>query len=68
MTLTQGSPDVTLADKYTRPNGRVYMTGTQALVRLLLAQRERDRTAGLKTGGFVSGYRGSPLGALDQEL
>ncbi|HSV79887.1 MAG TPA: indolepyruvate ferredoxin oxidoreductase family protein [Ramlibacter sp.] len=59
---------VTLDDKYLKPRGRVYMTGTQALVRLLLAQKQRDAAAGLKTGGFVSGYRGSPLGALDQEL
>ncbi|MEY4909740.1 MAG: hypothetical protein RL260_3458 [Pseudomonadota bacterium] len=61
-------PDVTLDDKYTLGAGRVYMTGTQALVRLLLAQKQRDAAAGLKTGGFVSGYRGSPLGAVDQEL
>ncbi len=59
---------VTLDDKYLQARGRVYMTGTQALVRLLLAQKARDEAAGLKTGGFVSGYRGSPLGALDQEL
>jgi indolepyruvate ferredoxin oxidoreductase len=59
---------VTLDDKYLKPRGRVYMTGTQALVRLLLAQRQRDEAAGLNTGGFVSGYRGSPLGAVDQEL
>ncbi len=58
----------TLDDKYTLPSGRVYMTGTQALVRLLLAQKQRDTVAGLNTGGFVSGYRGSPLGAVDQEL
>ncbi len=44
------------------------MTGTQALVRLLLAQKQRDEAAGLNTAGFVSGYRGSPLGAVDQEL
>ncbi len=60
--------EVTLDDKYTLPAGRVYMTGTQALVRLLLAQKQRDAAAGLNTGGFVSGYRGSPLGAVDQEL
>lgn len=59
---------VTLEDKYTQAKGRVYMTGTQALVRLLLAQKQRDAAAGLHTGGFVSGYRGSPLGAVDQEL
>ncbi len=61
-------PAVQLSDKYELPKGRVYMTGTQALVRLLMAQKARDAAAGLNTGGFVSGYRGSPLGALDQEL
>ncbi len=60
--------DVRLTDKYELPSGRVYMTGTQALVRLLLAQKARDEAAGLNTEGFVSGYRGSPLGAVDQEL
>ncbi len=60
--------DVKLSDKYELPSGRVYMTGTQALVRLLLVQKARDEAAGLNTGGFVSGYRGSPLGAVDQEL
>src|SRR4029453_19506143 len=59
---------VPIADKYLKLRGRVYMTGTQALVRLLLAQKQRDAAAGLNTGGFVSGYRGSPLGAVDQEL
>src|SRR5574337_383406 len=59
---------VTLEDKYTLPSGRVYMSGYQALVRLLLIQRERDAAAGLNTAGFVSGYRGSPLGGLDQTL
>lgn len=57
-----------LADRYTRANGRVYMTGTQALVRMILDQRRRDQAAGLNTAGFVSGYRGSPLGAVDMEL
>ncbi|MEJ8824570.1 indolepyruvate ferredoxin oxidoreductase family protein [Variovorax humicola] len=59
---------VSLDDKYLKASGRVYMTGTQALVRMLLAQKQRDAAAGLNTGGFVSGYRGSPLGAVDQEL
>ncbi|MCK6373793.1 MAG: indolepyruvate ferredoxin oxidoreductase family protein [Zoogloea sp.] len=62
------TPDASLDDKYTAASGRVYLTGYQALVRLLLIQRERDRAAGLNTAGFVSGYRGSPLGGLDLSL
>jgi len=58
----------TLEDKYTLEKGRVFLTGTQALVRLALLQRERDARAGLNTAGFISGYRGSPLGGLDQTL
>jgi len=58
----------TLDDKYTLERGRVFMTGTQALIRLTMLQRERDRAAGLNTAGFISGYRGSPLGGLDQAL
>ena len=46
----------------------IFITGLQALTRLLLAQSHRDRAAGLNTAGFVSGYRGSPLGGLDREL
>ena len=57
-----------LEDRYAQASGRVFMTGTQALVRIVLDQARRDRQAGLKTGGFVSGYRGSPLGGLDLEL
>ena len=60
--------DVTLDDKYALDSGRVFLTGTQALVRLLILQRQRDVLAGLNTAGFVSGYRGSPLGALDLSL
>ncbi|AKU13948.1 indolepyruvate ferredoxin oxidoreductase [Azoarcus sp. CIB] len=60
--------NVSLEDKYTQAAGRVYLTGYQALVRLLMIQKERDRAAGLNTAGFVSGYRGSPLGGLDQTL
>jgi indolepyruvate ferredoxin oxidoreductase len=59
---------VTLDDKYALERGRVYLTGTQALVRLPMMQRQRDVAAGLNTGGFISGYRGSPLGGLDQAL
>jgi len=57
-----------LDDRYTVERGRVFLSGTQALVRLPMLQRERDRRAGLNTAGFVSGYRGSPLGGLDQAL
>ncbi|MDW4497326.1 indolepyruvate ferredoxin oxidoreductase family protein [Sulfitobacter sp. D35] len=57
-----------LSDRYTKTEGRVFLTGTQALVRIMLDQARRDRAAGLNTAGFVSGYRGSPLGGLDQEL
>src|SRR5712675_172807 len=57
-----------LDDKYTLERGRVFMTGTQALIRLMMLQHERDRRAGLNTAGFISGYRGSPLGGLDQAL
>ena len=60
--------EVALDDKYELDSGRVYLTGAQAFVRLLILQRQRDKLAGLNTGGFVSGYRGSPLGALDQSL
>ena len=57
-----------LEDRFRRTAGRVFMSGTQALVRILFDQAGRDRKAGLNTGGFVSGYRGSPLGAVDMEL
>ncbi len=63
-----GLRNVTLDDKYELESGRVYLTGVQALVRLLMLQRQRDRLAGLNTAGFVSGYRGSPLGGLDLAL
>ena len=59
---------VSLEDKYTVPRGRIYLTGTQALVRLPLLQKARDRAAGLDTAGFISGYRGSPLGGYDKAL
>src|SRR5436190_66557 len=59
---------VTLDDKYDLAKERVFLSGTQAIVRLALMQKERDRRAGLNTAGFVSGYRGSPLGGLDQQF
>src|SRR3974390_3361135 len=59
---------VTLEDKYTLQSGRIYLSGIQALVRLPMMQRERDRAAGLNTAGFISGYRGSPLGGYDTAL
>ena len=62
------TPLPTLDDKYTQATGKVLMTGVQALVRLPLMQRQRDLAAGLNTAGFISGYRGSPLGGFDQAL
>ncbi|HSH08280.1 MAG TPA: indolepyruvate ferredoxin oxidoreductase family protein [Burkholderiales bacterium] len=58
----------TLDDKYDLERGRVFLTGTQALVRLPIMQRRRDLAAGLNTAGYISGYRGSPLGGYDQAL
>ncbi len=60
--------EVTLDDKYTLDSGRVFLTGTQAIVRLPMLQRQRDLAAGLNTAGFISGYRGSPLGGIDQGM
>ena len=59
---------VSLVDKYTLKKGYAFMTGIQALVRLPLVQRELDLKAGLNTAGYISGYRGSPLGGYDQQL
>lgn len=66
--LRKALSEVTLDDKYTLERGRAFMSGTQALVRLPMLQRMRDQQLGLNTAGFISGYRGSPLGALDQAL
>ncbi|MBQ0131140.1 MAG: indolepyruvate ferredoxin oxidoreductase family protein [Comamonas sp.] len=60
--------NVTLDDKYTQEHGRAFMSGVQALVRLPMLQRLRDAQIGLNTAGFISGYRGSPLGGYDQAL
>ena len=59
---------VSLDDKYVAESGQVFMTGIQALVRLPMLQQRRDERAGLTTGTFISGYRGSPLGSVDQQL
>ncbi|TDG13421.1 indolepyruvate ferredoxin oxidoreductase family protein [Seongchinamella unica] len=69
--MTSDNPvlqSVSLADKYDKSEGRVFISGTQALARLALVQREIDTRAGLNTRGFISGYRGSPLGTLDSVL
>ncbi|MDC1312009.1 indolepyruvate ferredoxin oxidoreductase family protein [Burkholderiales bacterium] len=60
--------DVALEDKYVVEEGRIFLNGTQALVRLPLMQHARDKKSGLKTAGYISGYRGSPLGQFDQQL
>src|SRR6056300_56126 len=59
---------VSLDDKYTLDKGRVYITGTQALVRLPIIQRQKDKINNLNTAAFISGYRGSPLGMYDKTL
>src|SRR5437016_7351491 len=66
MGINQGP--ISLDQKYTQGTGHIFLTGIQALVRLPMAQIRRDRAAGLNTAGFVSGYRGSPLGGYDQQL
>ena len=63
-----GLEAVTLDDKYDLDTHRVLLSGTQAIVRLALMQQARDRRAGKRTAGFVTGYRGSPLGSLDQQF
>ena len=59
---------VSLDDKYDLTKKQIFVTGYQALIRLCLMQKERDRQAGLNTAGYISGYRGSPLGGLDQQF
>ncbi|MFK3972820.1 indolepyruvate ferredoxin oxidoreductase family protein [Pseudomonas sp. NPDC087358] len=60
--------DIRLDDKYRLATGNLYLTGTQALTRLPMLQKQRDEARGLNTAGFISGYRGSPLGNLDKSL
>ena len=66
-TALQAAPDpeITLDDKWTLERGRAFMTGTQALIRLPMLQRERDLRAGLNTAGYITGYRGSPVTSVD---
>jgi indolepyruvate ferredoxin oxidoreductase len=66
MGINEGA--INLEQKYTASSGHIFLTGIQALVRLPMAQIRRDRAAGLNTAGFISGYRGSPLGGYDQQL
>ena len=63
-----GLQDVSLSDRFDLSKSPVLLNGTQALVRLVLAQRARDAAAGLDTAGYVTGYRGSPLGAVDLQM
>lgn len=68
MASSHGLRSVHLDDKYDLTKDRIFITGAQAVARLMLMQHERDRLAGLNTAGFVSGYRGSPVGGLDQQF
>ncbi len=68
MDATPSLDSYELSDRYDREEGRVFLTGTQAIVRIALDQARRDRARGLNTAGFISGYRGSPLGGVDLEL
>ena len=60
--------NVSLDDKYSIESGRIFVTGVQALARIPMVQRQRDVLEGLNTAGFISGYRGSPVGGFDQQL
>jgi len=66
--IRQALETVTLDDKYSLDHGRAFMSGVQALVKLPMLQRQRDQLQGKNTAGFISGYRGSPLGGYDQAL
>ena len=66
--MSQRTFHVSLDDKFDLTKSHVFLNGVQAVLRMLLMQKERDRRAGLNTAGFISGYRGSPLGGLDLQL
>ena len=59
---------ISLDDKFNIKKSNVLLNGTQALVRLMIGQKQRDERQGLNTAGFVTGYRGSPLGAVDFQM
>lgn len=61
-------PEISLNDRFDLAKSPILLNGTQALVRLMLMQKARDRAAGLNTAGYVTGYRGSPLGAVDMQM
>ncbi len=63
--LRDALEQASLEDRWTRERGPIYLSGTQALIRLLMLRRQRDVANGLNTAGFLSGYRGSPLGGVD---
>ncbi|MFT6945431.1 MAG: indolepyruvate ferredoxin oxidoreductase, partial [Yoonia sp.] len=63
-----GHQNVSLNDRYDLTKSQILLNGTQALVRLMLMQRARDKATGLNTAGLVTGYRGSPLGAVDMQM
>ncbi|KAB2884269.1 MAG: indolepyruvate ferredoxin oxidoreductase family protein [Albidovulum sp.] len=63
-----GIPEISLADRFDLSKSPILLNGTQALVRLMLMQKARDRAAGLNTAGYVTGYRGSPLGGVDLNM
>jgi len=68
MNAPQNLREVSLSDKFEQQDGQIFISGTQALARLALIQRDLDQAQGLNTRGFISGYRGSPLGGLDSTL
>ena len=63
-----GTQKISLTDRYDLEKSPVLLNGTQALVRLTMMQAARDKAAGLNTAGYVTGYRGSPLGAVDLQM
>ena len=65
---TMRQTEFSLDDRYARESGAIYLSGVQALARILIDQNRADRRRGLRTGGFVCGYPGSPVGGVDHEL
>ena len=63
-----GTQKISLNDRFDLEKSPVLLNGTQALVRMMMMQKARDRAAGLNTAGYVTGYRGSPLGAVDLQM